>query len=270
MIAQGEVDKIARKHRVGPIEIEKDYTISWILYGISKNEWLKSILAFKGGTALKKVYFEDYRFSEDLDFTLLKEEFSDEEIRNLFQESLEIAEGESGIRFEIDPDKGIESHASDSFRFYINYVAPLQGAMGSRYVKVDITRGEILEYELEERTVYAEYPDFEEEFKIISYSLSEIVIEKLTALMGRTIPRDIYDLWYLLEVEGMDITQHNYEFERKAVNKGHDPKEFNAQIAKKEAIFNRDWNASLDNQINDLPDFKEVMRLLKKHFRKLD
>ncbi len=30
-------------------------------------------LAFKGGTALKKCYFADYRFSEDLDFTLTEE-----------------------------------------------------------------------------------------------------------------------------------------------------------------------------------------------------
>jgi len=269
MIARAEIDRTATKHKVGPIEIEKDYVITWILYGISKNGDLKRSLAFKGGTALKKMYFEKYRFSEDLDFTLLDEKLSDAEIQDLFETSLEIAEEESGIRFEIDLEKGIEPHASGSFRFYINYVAPLQGALGSRYVKVDITRGELLEFELEKRTVFAEYSDFDEDFKILSYSLSEIVIEKMAALMGRTIPRDIYDLWYLFEIEGMDITHHSYEFERKAANKGQDPTQFHEKIEKKEKTFQRDWNASLANQIHDLPDFKEVMRLLKKHFRKL-
>jgi len=52
-------------------QIEKDYILSWILFGISKHEQLSKAIVFKGGTVLKKVYFNDYRFSEDLDFTLL-------------------------------------------------------------------------------------------------------------------------------------------------------------------------------------------------------
>jgi predicted nucleotidyltransferase component of viral defense system len=55
-------------------QIEKDYILSWILFGISKHEYLSKTIVFKGGTVLKKVYFEDYRFSEDLDFTLLNSE----------------------------------------------------------------------------------------------------------------------------------------------------------------------------------------------------
>jgi uncharacterized protein len=34
---------------------------------------LRARLAFKGGTALKRCYFCDYRFSENLDFTLTGE-----------------------------------------------------------------------------------------------------------------------------------------------------------------------------------------------------
>ena len=49
--------------------IEKDYLLSWILAGISRVPALSDSLVFKGGTALKKCYFGDYRFSEDLDFT---------------------------------------------------------------------------------------------------------------------------------------------------------------------------------------------------------
>lgn len=30
-------------------------------------------MAFKGGTAMKRCYFGDYRFAEDLDFTLIEE-----------------------------------------------------------------------------------------------------------------------------------------------------------------------------------------------------
>jgi uncharacterized protein len=51
-------------------QIEKDYVLSWILQGIAENESLAKALVFKGGTVLKKAYFKDYRFSEDLDFTI--------------------------------------------------------------------------------------------------------------------------------------------------------------------------------------------------------
>ena len=49
--------------------LERDYLISWILAGISHIDALRETLVFKGGTALKKCYFGDYRFSEDLDFS---------------------------------------------------------------------------------------------------------------------------------------------------------------------------------------------------------
>ena len=52
--------------------LERDYCLSWFLVGLSRSP-LKERLLFKGGTALKKCYFPDYRFSEDLDFTLGKQ-----------------------------------------------------------------------------------------------------------------------------------------------------------------------------------------------------
>jgi predicted nucleotidyltransferase component of viral defense system len=50
--------------------VEKDYVLGWILAGMYGHEELAESWVFKGGTCLKKCYFETYRFSEDLDFTL--------------------------------------------------------------------------------------------------------------------------------------------------------------------------------------------------------
>ena len=50
--------------------VEKDYVLGWLLAGIYNHPALKDSWVFKGGTCLKKCYFETYRFSEDLDFTL--------------------------------------------------------------------------------------------------------------------------------------------------------------------------------------------------------
>ena len=55
-----------------PYVIERDYLLSWVLAGISSGTALKETLVFKGGTALKKCYFGEYRFSEDLDFSGLE------------------------------------------------------------------------------------------------------------------------------------------------------------------------------------------------------
>ncbi len=120
--------------------------------------------------------------------------------------------------------------ATGSLKFYINYVAPLQGTIGSRHLKVDVTRGEIIEFGLVDCNVFAGYSDIEDDFTVQCYSLSEVIIEKMTALMGRTIPCDVYDLWYLFEIDGMDIEDHNFEFERKAINKGHNPEKFDGKL----------------------------------------
>jgi len=51
--------------------IEKDYVLGWLLWGIATDPTLGQAWIFKGGTCLKKCYIETYRFSEDLDFTVL-------------------------------------------------------------------------------------------------------------------------------------------------------------------------------------------------------
>ncbi len=63
MIEPKEINKIAATNRVSDRQIEKDYVLSWVLFSISKNNILNNTLIFKGGTVLKKAYFEDYRYS---------------------------------------------------------------------------------------------------------------------------------------------------------------------------------------------------------------
>jgi uncharacterized protein len=70
MIQPGEIARLAHRLCLGDKTIEKDYVLTWTLLAIAESP-LRDRLAFKGGTALKKVYIPDYRFSEDLDFTLL-------------------------------------------------------------------------------------------------------------------------------------------------------------------------------------------------------
>jgi len=47
----------------------------------------------------------------------------------------------------------------------------------------------------------------------------------MIALMGRTIPRDLYDFYYLTEEQDIELESIYREFMTKAENKGHNPKE---------------------------------------------
>src|SRR5271156_6518524 len=64
-------NRLAKESGGGPHEsmLERDYCLAWFLSALAESD-LHPILGFKGGTALKRCYFGDYRFSEDLDFTL--------------------------------------------------------------------------------------------------------------------------------------------------------------------------------------------------------
>lgn len=55
MIKPGEIQQKANAVGVRDQQIEKDYILSWILFGISKHEHLSKTIVFKGGTVLKKV-----------------------------------------------------------------------------------------------------------------------------------------------------------------------------------------------------------------------
>ena len=66
MITIAEINRISKIYQVPSETIEKDYIISWVLWSLSKSD-IKEHFVFYGGTALKRIYFEDHRFSEDID-----------------------------------------------------------------------------------------------------------------------------------------------------------------------------------------------------------
>lgn len=266
MIEPKEINKVAATNRVSDRQIEKDYVLSWVLFAISKNKTLSNALVFKGGTVLKKAYFENYRFSEDLDFTLIDERITNEQILVEFNNLFDFIKEEANMDMRIDRKKWV-IHKTGSPQFYIDYVASLQGNMGSRDLKIDITRGEVLETDIEHRTICRTYSDLQEDFTLQCYSLAEVLIEKMAALMGRTEPRDLFDFWYLTEIEGLNVAEHIISFNNKAEHKKQDPKKFLGKVLGKEAAFKWDWDKKLAFQIHDLPLYDQVFRGVKKHLK---
>ncbi len=265
MIRPHHIQQQAHRDRVIDSQVEKDYVLSWVLYGISAHDALSRLLAFKGGTLLKKVYFADYRYSEDLDFTLLNEQCADPHILTSFADVFAWVAEKANIP--LTPTAS-SAHSSGSIHFHIHYQGPLGGRKAHKRLKVDITRGERLVFAPAWRQALPAYDDVMP-FGLLCYQIEEVLIEKMCALVGRTEPRDLYDLWYLLEIAGMDITHHWSAFVQKATHKGHTASEFADRVAEKLARFEGRWHGSLAAQIHALPTFCSVARDVRKHLRKV-
>jgi uncharacterized protein len=246
-------------------QIEKDYILSWILFGIAQHQQLAKIIVFKGGTVLKKVYFQGYRFSEDLDFTLLDNDISKAQIFAWFSQSFELIRDAANIPLQIMDDN---EHEDGGINFYINYIGPLGGQGSNKRVKIDISREEKLVFTPALRPFFLDYTDLVEH-QLLCYPLEEILVEKMRSLMQRMQARDFYDLWYLLEIEGMDVTFYTIEFVSKCESKGLKASEFHKKMAERLPQYKGRWQSSLKEQIKDLPNFEQVEREVQRHLKKL-
>jgi predicted nucleotidyltransferase component of viral defense system len=256
MIKPGEIQQKAREVGVRDQQIEKDYMLSWILKGVSQHEQLSKIIVFKGGTVLKKIYFEDYRFSEDLDFTLLDNAITNEEIFAWFRETFEYIRDEANIPLEIIDNN---EHEDGGINFYIGYVGPLGGQGSNKKVKVDISRSEMLQFEPVLNHAFIDYTDLED-YDLLCYSLEEVLIEKLRSVMQRMAARDFYDIWYLLVEHGMEANHYLDEFRKKCASKRLDAADFHKKLAERLPQYKGRWKSSMNEQIHDLPAFDKVER----------
>ena len=266
MIKPREIQQKANVVGVRDQQIEKDYILSWILFGITKHQHLSKTIVFKGGTVLKKVYFEDYRFSEDLDFTLLNGEISNEQIFEWFKEVFEIIKEEANIPLEIIDNN---EHEDGGINFYISYIGPLGGQGNNKRVKVDISRSEQLVFEPVMNAVFICYSDMEEH-QLLCYPLEEVLVEKMRSVMQRMQARDFYDIWYLLEEHEMNIDFYVNEFDTKCKSKDLLYTDFPKKLTERLPQYKGRWKSSMSDQIKDLPDFDQVEREVQRHIKKLN
>jgi uncharacterized protein len=161
----------------------------------------------------------DYRFSEDLDFTLISKATSTVLLSHLEGLLDRLAE-EERFQFAVPMDRVEERETS--LTAYINFVGPLQARLDSRHIKVDLTLSEKVIFPIVPRAVRSDYSDGAGR-RIAVYSLEEVLVEKLCAIIGRTEPRDIYDAHFLFGLKGIDFVQIPAAFAEKAEFKGIDP-----------------------------------------------
>ena len=206
MIRAREIMALAEELNLRPDVVEKDYVLGWLLYGIGSHPDLAPSWIFKGGTCLKKCYFETYRFSEDLDFTVrdrahldeafLRQAFGD--IAATIYERVGVEIPVEALRFRIrtNPKGGLSSDG----RLY--YRGPLQRRGDMPAIKLDLTVDERLVLEPDIRPVYHPYADAPDEgITVHAYAFEEVFAEKVRALGERSRPRDLYDVISLYRSE---------------------------------------------------------------------
>jgi predicted nucleotidyltransferase component of viral defense system len=199
LIDKREILAIAQQTSLAPQVVEKDYVLGWMLAGIYAHEELADSWVFKGGTCLKKCFFETYRFSEDLDFTLRNEAHIDESfLKRVFAEVGAWIYDESGIeipagqqQFEIFENP----RGKISCQGKISYKGPVSPTHSLPRIKLDLTADERIVLEPVPAEIFHPYSDMPGDgIEVLAYDYVEAFAEKFRALGERTRPRDLYDV----------------------------------------------------------------------------
>jgi predicted nucleotidyltransferase component of viral defense system len=174
--------------------VEKDYVLGWLLWGIGTDPVLSQSWVFKGGTCLKKCYIETYRFSEDLDFTVVPGgPFRPDEIEAPLVRTLARVTAESGIDFSAPPRLRLRpNETSTEGRVY--YTGPRRTPQLAS-VKLDLSADEPVVRPPVLQQIGHPYPDvFPGDRTVRCYSFDELFAEKIRAMAQRARPRDLYDI----------------------------------------------------------------------------
>jgi predicted nucleotidyltransferase component of viral defense system len=251
MIKQSEIKNLSRQNKVPISTIERDYAQNWLLKYLPE-------MAFKGGTCIRKVYFKEYRFSDDLDFTVL-EEINITKLEEIILNSVQQAKIKSNIQF-IDEINSKEVRNGYSFDIFFRITRTTGSPLK---IKIDITKNENEQIinQITQKVINHPYSDIIDT-KVFTYSLDEIFAEKTRSLFERTRPRDVYDVWYLSKHIKFDTTLFHKKCKIKKLKP--DIKEFTNRKTK----FENAWEASLKHQLPELPSatyvFDETIEILKK------
>lgn len=212
MIQKDEIITMATRLSLSPDTVEKDYTLGWLLWGINNHNDFSNTWVFKGGTCLKKCFFETFRFSEDLDFTITDEaHLSTDFLREKFHEITDNIYNETGIsffkenfKFKILP----KENGKLSAQGVIHYNGPLRRKQtpypNFASIKLDLTTNEIIVLQPTRNKVHHPYSDEpKNNIWATCYAFEEVISEKIRALAERARPRDLYDVIHFFRNRGM-------------------------------------------------------------------
>ncbi|MCB1067447.1 MAG: nucleotidyl transferase AbiEii/AbiGii toxin family protein [Simkania sp.] len=276
---RNRLDRERKKSSLTFETIQQDYLLSWILFGLYEHPSLKGNLIFKGGTALKKCYFGNYRFSEDLDFSVVASIPRKDKLLAAVIEACKVAEQKMNefaeIRLIIERYEEKDDHPFEQEAFKVRAQFPWQREPLIS-AKIEITMQETVLFPPVMKQIIHPY-DEKIDTLIQTYSLEEVVLEKLRAILQKTKKlheegrdrsrtRDYYDLWRIFTAFESALHFDNFSM---LLQKKCDLK--NVQFVGIESFFDpvmmetvkRTWRQWLGNLVSDLPECSLVINELK-------
>jgi len=285
MILKKEIESLAEAQSVLKSTIDKDWVLGHFMDGIYSIPELKEVLIFKGGTCLRKCYFPNYRFSEDLDFTCTNATF--ELTKKLLNQVVQVITNNTEIPLHIEELKPLKHNDKlTGYKAIIKFwgadhprnQAPPPPERWTTSIKIEIILYELMVFPTEIKQVHHPYSDqlSQNPLEIPCYAIEEVLSEKFRALIQRsyTAPRDFYDIWYLANhVNEIDWQKVKLAFFEKMKYKGIEFKTIEQMInVDNDKLLKAAWQNSLGHQIPKvlLPDYemvkKELVELLNKVF----
>jgi len=242
MLSRDELVEITKTSGLRLHQQEKDYIQTIALYYIYQKVGRE--LVFKGGTALEKVYGLN-RFSEDLDFTK-NEEIDMDVLMDSVLSGLRSHGGDCELKKE-------KPRFEFSDKYKISAKGPLYSGEISRvFIRVEISAREKAMLEAEVKNIFPVYRDVPN-FSLAVMPMMEIAAEKVRAIFTRTKPRDVYDLWFLLN-KGTDV---NYGLIAKKLEY-YNPKYSYKLFSEKIREHGSSWEKELKLLLPSVPEFGNV------------
>jgi hypothetical protein len=190
MISDRELRRIAGRMGLGVGQCEHEYVMLCAIDALSHTEALVDTFCLKGGTALRLVYFADWRHSVDLDFSVLPT-FAADGLRAGLVTWFRQVEVLHGVGLSVRDYHAVNGAA----RIRARFLGPLQHPGRLLF---DVTLDESVLLSPQRRpVVIALFEDLHP--TVLSYSLEEILAEKLRSILQRGKARDYYDVWRLLQ-----------------------------------------------------------------------
>lgn len=263
MIDPAQIKTIAAQSKVDPGIIEKDYVLSKALMALSQNNEFLDSFVFKGGTALKKCYYQQWRFSEDIDLTSIKV-LKPKDIKSIFQNSVEHETELFGVPMRVMEYSQYPKTGDNpvTVQLKLGYDGPLRKASGQKNnIRVDISFDEKVHQSPIKKAIFKNYGD-DIDSAIITYTLEEIIAEKLRSILQRGKSRDYYDVWILLKDHGKDFDSRLMIeiMRKKCQDKNIQPPQiddfFQSERVEEAARY---WERGLAHQLSNLASFQDVI-----------
>jgi predicted nucleotidyltransferase component of viral defense system len=206
-------------------QIEQDLVIARAMAEIFSDDLLRNSLAFRGGTALHKLYLQPQcRYSEDIDLVQINSEPINPILKRM-REKLSFL----GIK------RIVKQHIHNNTVIY-RFHSEMQPVVPMR-LKIEInTREHLNVFGLKEIPYEVKSSWFSGQCNITGYEIEELLSTKLRALYQRKKGRDLFDLYWALTQLNIDTEKliHCYKiYIKNVVNTPPTQKQFLANMNEK-------------------------------------